>query len=116
MAIELIPRLIRFRDAPAYLGMSKHEFNNSVRPNIVELKIGEIGIAFDRLDLDDWIEDHKSRSERPKQEKLWDGQKQVASLHTKAVMGKRSTRSIKNTSENGFLEEVSKIMKKQKSS
>ena len=28
------PRLIRLRDAPAYLGMDKNRFNSEVRPSI----------------------------------------------------------------------------------
>ena len=47
----LIPRLIRLRDAPFYLGMDRNRFNAEVRPQLTEIPIGEQGIAFDRLDL-----------------------------------------------------------------
>lgn len=62
---SVLPRLIRLRDAPLYLGMDSNRFNRSVRPYLTEIPIGEQGIAFDRLDLDAWAEDRKSRYGRP---------------------------------------------------
>ena len=72
-----LPRLIRLRDAPAYLGMDRHRFNNEVRPGLTEIPIGNQGIAFDRLDLDAWVDDHKQCSGRPaatdkRSTKKWD--------------------------------------------
>lgn len=52
----ILPRLIRLRDCPYYLGMDKNRFNKEVRPQLQEIRIGEQGIAFDRLDLDQWVE------------------------------------------------------------
>ena len=63
--LQLLPRLIRLRDAPAYLGMDRHRFNDDVRPNITEIPIGSQGVAFDRLDLDAWVDDYKRCSGRP---------------------------------------------------
>lgn len=51
----LLPRLVRFRDAPFYLGMDRNRFNGEVRPQIKEIPIGTQGIAFDRLELDAWV-------------------------------------------------------------
>jgi hypothetical protein len=51
---RLLPRFIRMRDAPAYLGMDKNRFNRDVRPQLAAIPIGTQGIAFDRLDLDSW--------------------------------------------------------------
>lgn len=48
----IIPRVIRFRDAPNYLGMDRSRFNAEVRPLVPEFRIGRQGIGFDRLDLD----------------------------------------------------------------
>ena len=62
---EVLPRLIRLRDAPSYLGMDRNRFNQTVRPCLIEIRIGDQGIAFDRLDLDAWAEDYKSRNGRP---------------------------------------------------
>lgn len=57
--IKLLPRFIRFRDAPTYLGMDRNRFNNEVRPYITQIPIGSQGIAFDRLDLDAWADHYK---------------------------------------------------------
>jgi predicted DNA-binding transcriptional regulator AlpA len=70
----LIPRFIRLRDAPRYLGMDKNRFNREVRPLVPVIRIGSQGIAFDRIDLDAWADQHKSRNGRPAAErsKPWD--------------------------------------------
>ncbi len=71
----MTPRLIRFRDAPAYLGMDRNRFNLEVRPYLTEIPIGEQGVAFDRLDLDAWADEYKARNGRPGQPKggkTWD--------------------------------------------
>jgi hypothetical protein len=47
------------------MGMDRNRFNAEVRPYLVEIPIGDQGIAFDRLDLDVWIDDYKSRNGRP---------------------------------------------------
>jgi len=71
---ELQPRVVRFRDAPAYLGIDRNRFNAEVRPFLTEVPIGTQGIGFDRLELDAWFEDYKSRNGRPAQkgENVWD--------------------------------------------
>jgi predicted DNA-binding transcriptional regulator AlpA len=56
---SLLPRLLRLRDAPAYLGMDRNRFNAEVRPYVIEIPIGEQGIAFDRLELDAWVDHYK---------------------------------------------------------
>ena len=53
-----LPRLLRFRDAPGYLGMDRNRFNREVRPHLTEVRIGVQGIAFDRLELDAWADDY----------------------------------------------------------
>ncbi len=50
---------------PFYLGMDRNRFNREVRPYLMEIPVGEQGIAFDRLDLDAWADEHKRRSGRP---------------------------------------------------
>jgi hypothetical protein len=64
---HLSPRLIRFRDAPFYLGMDRNRFNAEVRKHLTEIPIGSQGIAFDRLELDAWVDQYKSRNGRPGQ-------------------------------------------------
>src|SRR5262245_14591877 len=77
------PRIVRFRDAPAYLGMDRGLFNAEVRPQLIEIPIGIQGIGFDRLELDAWMEDYKSRNGRPGRSKgdtSWDARKSPASV------------------------------------
>jgi predicted DNA-binding transcriptional regulator AlpA len=59
------PRLLRLRDAPRYLGMDKNRFNREVRPWVTVIPIGSKGVAFDRLDLDAWVDEYKCRNGRP---------------------------------------------------
>ncbi len=62
-AINLQPRLLRLKDAFIYLGMAERVFNKHVRPYIKTLRIGVQGIAFDRLDLDAWVDHYKQRGQ-----------------------------------------------------
>ena len=72
--VVLLPRLVRFRDAPGYLGMDRNRFNQEVRPFLTDIPIGRQGIAFDRLELDAWVDDYVSCNGRPAAErrKPWD--------------------------------------------
>ncbi len=65
LSVAIVPRLIRLRDAPRYLGMDKNRFNRDVRPRVIAIRIGTQGIAFDRIDLDAWADQHKSRNGCP---------------------------------------------------
>ena len=56
------PRFIRMRDAPSYLGMDERTFNAQVRPYLMQIPIAGRGIAFDRVDLDAWADDYKTRA------------------------------------------------------
>jgi len=56
--ILLMPRIVRIKDAPAYLGTNINYFNLHIRPILTELRIGEKGVGFDRLDLDRWVDDY----------------------------------------------------------
>ena len=75
------PRIIRFRDAPAYLGMDRGRFNREVRPYLTEIPIGKQGIGFDRLELDAWVDDYIARNGRPgrKGATSWDANEYPAS-------------------------------------
>jgi hypothetical protein len=61
----VLPRGIRLKNAPSYLGMDRNLFNKEVRPCVTEVRIGKQGVAFDRLDLDVWFDDYKSRNGCP---------------------------------------------------
>jgi hypothetical protein len=78
----VLPRLIRFRDAPYYLGMDRNRFNAEVRGCVTEIRIGVQGVAFDRLELDAWADQYKARNGRPSQLKgefIWDARRHRAS-------------------------------------
>ena len=61
----ITPRLIRFRDAPGYLGMSRAAFNELVRRFVTEAPLGKQGILFDRLELDAWADEYMNGNGRP---------------------------------------------------
>ena len=81
-AAALLPRIIRLRDTPLYLGMDRNRFNTEVRPYLTTIPIGRQGIAFDRLELDAWVADYVSRNGRPAADrrKPWDVEERQASL------------------------------------
>src|SRR5262245_25429114 len=78
---EVVPRILRFRDAPKYLGMDRNRFNAEVRPYLTEVPVGTQGVGFDRLELDRWIEDYIARNGRParKGASTWDASTSPAS-------------------------------------
>jgi predicted DNA-binding transcriptional regulator AlpA len=86
--LSVQPRLIRFSAAPTYVGMDRTRFNQEVRPFLTEIPIGKQGIAFDRLEIDAWVEDYKSRIGRPGRligEMTWDVKdRQVSSNETES--------------------------------
>jgi hypothetical protein len=58
--------------------MDPNRFNAEVRPYLIEIPIGKQGIAFDRIDLDAWVDEYKKRNGRPgkamKGGKPWDAE------------------------------------------
>jgi len=80
--VVLLPRMVRFPDAPAYLGMDRNRFNAEVRPTLTEIPIGEQGIAFDRFELDAWVDNYiaqHGRPARPKGAPSWQGRSRPVS-------------------------------------
>jgi hypothetical protein len=80
--LAFLPRVIRLRDAPTYLGMDRNRFQTEVRPYVTEMPMGTQGVAFDRLELDDWLDDYKARNGRPGQpigDQLWDAKERQGS-------------------------------------
>lgn len=65
---SLPPRLLRPRAAANYLGMNKNSFNRLVRPRVFAIPLGKRAIAFDRLELDAWIEEYCVCNGRPVRE------------------------------------------------
>lgn len=56
---NLPPRILRPKEAHHYLRMNEHTFNAIVRPYIVTIPFGPRAIAFDRVDLDRWVDETK---------------------------------------------------------
>lgn len=114
LARSLLPRLIRLRDAPYYLGMDKNRFGQEVRPKVTEIPIGHQGVAFDRLELDAWVEEYKRRNGRPGHSegaRLWDVKRRQDSTY-----GERPgtlTRSSSDSELTNLLEQA--ILKKRSS-
>lgn len=79
---EFLPRFIRLKDAPYYLGMDKNRFNNEVRAGLREIRIGRRGVAFDRVDLDAVADNIKESNGRPARKggHQWDARHRQASL------------------------------------
>ncbi|HHT9843885.1 TPA: hypothetical protein ACT9I4_002003 [Legionella pneumophila] len=112
--IHFLPRLIRLRDAPTYLGMDRHRFNKDVRPNLTEIPMGAQGVAFDRLDLDAWVDDYIQCSGRPavtRQRSLgqWD-EKEHQGCRNAAISGVL----IKRSSEEDFVKALERAVSKKR--
>ncbi|WP_239142525.1 hypothetical protein [Pseudomonas sp. MIL9] len=54
--IPVQPRILRAYQAPSYLGMCRDVFNRTVRPYVREFPIGQQGVGFDRIELDQWAD------------------------------------------------------------
>lgn len=61
----LLPRFIRFRSAPAFFGMNKNHFNQLIRPRLTAIRIGQQGLAFDRLEMEAAAEEYRRRNGVP---------------------------------------------------
>jgi predicted DNA-binding transcriptional regulator AlpA len=94
--MQIQPRLIRLRDAPSYLGMDRNRFNREVRPALTEIRIGRQGVAFDRFEMDAWVDQYKGCNGRPdstlKGETLWDAS-EARGFGTEAGSGISKSRS-----------------------
>ena len=114
MPDTISPRLIRLRSAPAYLGMDKNRFNREVRPCIPVIPIGAQGIAFDRLDLDAWADEHKRRNGRPaaNRSKPWD---EAVDGCQGSFFEEESGTSTKSSTEHAFAKALAQAISKKPS-
>ena len=71
MASQYPPRFLRPLEAACYAGMGRTLFENEIRPLLPEIKLGKQGVGFDRLDLDEVLDDYKSRNVRVKEKPSW---------------------------------------------
>jgi len=108
----ILPRIIRIRDAPFYLGMDKNRFNAEVRPSLTELKIGTQGIAFDRIELDAWVDDLKSRTGKHYTHKM----EKISCLKKSPVSSKGATvgTSTKLSKEDAFAKALAQATSKKR--
>jgi hypothetical protein len=113
-----MPRAIRAKDAHFYLGMDRNRFNSEVKPHLVAVPIGVQGIAYDRLDLDEWWEVYKKCNGQPgallklKGEAQWENECQdfTAGQTSPAVCGT----STKSSTANAFAKAVERATKKKR--
>ena len=59
------PRVLRQRDAPAYLGMNERIFNKDIRPHLTEIRIGKRGVGYDRVEIDEVFDIYKEQNGHP---------------------------------------------------
>jgi len=114
VTLNVIPRFLRLRDAPSYLGMDRNRFNREVRPCVTEIPIGSQGIAFDRIELDQWADHYMEHSGRLpirlKGDQIWDA-KQVQDFGNAVTSGT----SIKRCSVNAFNKALAQATSKKRS-
>ena len=109
---NIIPRIIRIRDASFYVGMDKNRFNAEVRPFLTEMKIGVQGIAFDRIELDAWVDDFKSRVGKTPTQKL---EKTTCQKdHRVSQKGTTSGTSTKSSKEKDFTKALEQVTSKKR--
>src|SRR3954453_16380592 len=107
MLTILLPRLLRPAQAAAYLGVGATLFERDIRPYLMAIPMGVGGIAFDRLDLDAWADEHKARAGRPAEKgvQAWDAQERPASLPmpVETESSTRFTKECGSTPDSGAL-------------
>ncbi len=80
----MTPIILRRKFAAEYCGMGVDMFDRIVRPNLREIRIGKKsrGVAFYRLDLDQWAADYAGAEGRPsnaKEDDQWVRNEETAS-------------------------------------
>jgi len=103
------PRLLRLRDAPRYLGMDKNRFNREVRPRVTVIPIGSQGVAFDRLELDSWVDEYKRGNGRPPAHMGRAGPWEPAEQQDSSSGGRFGI-STKSSEERAFVRAVQRVM------
>lgn len=128
--LALLPRFIRAKQAPAYLGMCRAVFDAEVRPHIREFPIGKQGVGFDRFELDAWADAYVARksiekvanqdNNQPRSERRggakgvtpWPKKQSQASNECRVASGK----STKSTEEKEFKRVLALVTKRKPSS
>ncbi|MET0002067.1 MAG: hypothetical protein ABW087_00370 [Candidatus Thiodiazotropha sp.] len=100
--------LLRHKNAPAYLAMDRNRFNKEIRPHMLEVKMGEQGIAYYRKHLDSIAEAYVSTHGKPNkqyEEELWDNHAFLGSLKSQTAFGT----STSNYEENEFVKVAEQV-------
>jgi predicted DNA-binding transcriptional regulator AlpA len=67
----MLQKFYRRADAAGYLGMSTYTFDRQARPYLTDIPIGKQGVAFDRIEVDTWVDRHKAANGRPAQKDVY---------------------------------------------
>jgi hypothetical protein len=62
MNLNFTPRILNQKQSAYYLGMSVNTFKDDVRPDLTPVPMEGRQIKYDRLDLDAWLDEYKSRN------------------------------------------------------
>jgi hypothetical protein len=92
--------------------MDKNRFNEEVRPSLTEMKIGSQGIAFDRLELDAWVDEFKSRFGTPGTQPL--EKPTCQKNHRASPKGTMSGTSTKSSKESAFTKALAQVTSKKR--
>lgn len=99
----MLPRLIRHKDAPAYLGVDRNRFDAEIRPSLIEVPIGSRGIAFDRIELDAWADAYIRARGRPSRNTTKGAVPCELGHQASSAIAQPSERSTRNTKANASL-------------
>lgn len=114
--IAFPPRVMRPKYASYYLGVDKNRFNTEIRPHLRVIAIGKQGIAFDKVDLDKYVDENmkgvgKPGSQLKEEENLWQRSQQVSRKEKVAISGA----STKSSREKDFTKALEQVASKTRS-
>ena len=89
----ILPRVIRAKHAPAYLGMCRDVFRREVKPFVTQVPIGSQGIGYDRLELDAWWEHYKESNGWPAKRNMGGSLCQNGNIDDQAFTGAKNANS-----------------------
>jgi hypothetical protein len=116
--MDFLPRVIRAKDAPAYLGMDRNRFQKEIKPYLLAVAIGSQGIGYDRIDMDLLWEQYKRRNGRPgalykEGEGQWEeAQRGSVGAPTRQAVSGISTRSSTAAQFTKAVEQATKLRRK----
>jgi predicted DNA-binding transcriptional regulator AlpA len=106
----LLARLYRRAAAAKYLGMSTYTFDREARPNLTDVPIGKQGVAFDRVEMDAWVDHHIHANGRPAKEELCQSERPASFVEV------NYGGSIKSSMESDYRKALELVASKKRSS